>query len=240
MPRKQIYIISGAALAILAGYFVWALQPVEIRGKVALRAWDGSVAVPDAAKALVFAGGPAKKMAREQLRALPASRAKCQTRCNDARALWEAKVAEREEALRILRVAEQANAADLAACRERYDKAKETAQQAYAALEACMFELEQISDPAALLAQWPEAEASAEVSAEGNFALQSRVGRRPVLVVLIPSGPGRPGQAWLEKVSTAGVADFELSNANLLTLDGLRAFFGLREVAGEQSSPGSR
>ena len=245
MPRKRIYIFGGAALLVLlaAGYFFWALQPVEIRGRVALRAWDGSEAIPDAAQALIFSGSSAKKMAQEQLRALPESKAQCQARCNDARAVWEEKVAEREEALRILRVAEQANAADLAACRDRYDGAKDAAQQSYAALEECMSELEQLSDPAALLAQWQGAEASADVSAEGSFVLRSRVGRRPVLVVLVPPGPGRPGQVWLERVSTGGAAEFELSNTNLLTLDGLREFSGLSDlpsVGGEGSKQGSR
>ena len=243
MPRKRVRIIGGAALLGAAGYFLWALQPVEIRGRVALQAWDGSVAIPEAAEALVFAGSPARKMAQEQLRALPQSRAQCQARCNDARAVWEERVAEREEALRILRVAEQANAADLASCRERSDKATEAAQQAYAALEVCMFELERLTDPAAMLAQWQGAETSAKVSAEGSFDLRSRVGKRPVLVVLIPPGPGGPGQAWLERVPSSGVAEFVLSNTNLLTLDGLREFSGLREVpdlVGEGSGRQSR
>ena len=245
MPRKRIYIFGGAALLVLlaAGYLFWSLQPVEIRGRVALRTWDGSVAVPDAAQALVFAGSPAKEMAREQLRMWPEARAKCEARCNEARAVWEDKVAQRDEARRILRVAEQANAADLAACRDRYDGAKDAAQHSYAALEECMSELEQLSDPAALLAQWQGAEASADVSAEGSFVLRSRVGRRPVLVVLVPPGPGRPGQVWLERVSTGGAAEFELSNTNLLTLDGLREFAGLSDlpgVGGEGSKQGSR
>jgi len=242
MPRNRIHLIGGVALLVLfvATYLFWSLQPVEIRGRVALRAWDGSVAVPDAAQALVFAGSVAKKMAQQQLRAWPEARAQCEARCNDARAVWEEKVAQRDEALRILRVAEQANAADLAACRERYDKAQQAAQQAYAALEECMSELEKVSDPAALLAQWQGAEASADVSADGSFALRSRAGRRPVLVVLVPPGPARPGQVWLQKASTGSVAEFELSNTNLLTLDGLREFAGLREVPGEGSSQGSR
>jgi len=243
MTRKRIYLIGGAALLLVAGYFFWALQPVEIRGRVALRAWDGSVAIPDAAQALVFSGSSAKKMAQEQLRALPESRAQCQARCNDARAAWEERVAEREEAMRILRVAEQANADDLAACRERYDKAQGSAQQAYAALEECMFELDQLADPAALLAQWRGAEASANVSPEGSFVLHSRAGRRPVLVVLVPPGPGRPGQVWLERVSAGGAAEFEFSNTNLLTLDGLREFSGIKEPpdpVGEGSSRSNR
>ena len=222
------------ALLLVAGavYAAWAMRAVEIRGRVALRAWDGAVAVPESAQALVFARSAARTMLQQQFEAWPESRAVAEERQEAARRAWRERVAAREEALKILRVAEQANAADLAACRARYNEAESAARSAYATLEERTAAFEESSDPAALVADWRGSLDGGEVGGDGRLVLRARVGQRPVVVVLSGAGETGPGQAWLAALPAAGgVVEVEFSNTNVLTWEGLREFAGLEKEA---------
>lgn len=228
MRANRPLIFWGVLLLLAAAvYLSWFLRAVEIRGRVALRSWDGEVSVPLSAQAFVFSRPGVKSVLRRQWAAWPAEQAAAQARGEEAREVWREKVAAREEALRVLRVAEKANAADLAACRLRHDEAEAAAQAAFAELEKRLAEEEQLSDPAALVAAWRGAIDGTRVAADGTFALRARAGQHPVLVVLVPAGEAGPGQAWLQSVDArGGAAEVELSNTNLLTLAGLREFSG--------------
>lgn len=232
-------IFWGALLLLAAAlYLSWFFRAVEIRGRVSLRSWDGEVSVPESAQALVFARPRVKSGLRRQLAAWPEARAAAAARGEQAREAWREKVAAREEALRVLRVAEKANAADLAACRTRYDEAEAAAQAAFAELERCLAEEEQLADPAALIASWRGAIDATRVAADGTFVLRARRGQHPVLVVLVPAGEGGPGQAWLQAVQARGAdVQMELSNTNLLTLAGLEEFAGPGAVPGKTTRP---
>jgi hypothetical protein len=136
--------------------------------------------------------------------------------------------------LRVVQVAERANAADLALCREFHDKAEAGAKEAFAELERCTAGLEGLADPAGLLRDLPGAVDAVEVGPEGRFTLAACVGQAPVVVVL--AGEAGGGQAWLRPIQTrvAGRIEMDFANENLLTMGGLREMAGLPRAGHDQ------
>ena len=218
---------AAVVAAVLLGFFLWHNQRVEVKGRVSLRSWDGAVSVPEPAHAMAYPRQAFFAVLRKRLTALPAVRARAEENHAEAMRVWREKSAARDEASRILQVAERANAADLEACRERYDKASAAAEEAFAELEQRASRLEKLSDPAGLLADFPGAVGAAEVGADGVFALSAPVGIAPVFVVLAGGADG--GQAWLRpvEVQSAGQVSVDFSNDNLLTMEELRKSAGL-------------
>ena len=218
---------AAVVAAVLLGFFVWHNQRAEVNGRVSLRSWDGAVSVPQPARAMTYPRRTFYTALRQRLAALPAERARAEENHAEAMRVWREKSAARDEASRILQVAERANAADLELCRERYDKTSAAAEEAFAELERRASRLERLSDPAGLLADLPGAVDTAEVGADGVFTLAARVGNAPVIVVL--GGEADGGQAWLRpvEVQSARQVSMEFSNENLLTMEELRKSAGL-------------
>jgi hypothetical protein len=164
---------------------------------------------------------------RQRLDSLPAARILAEERHKEAMRAWREKSTARDEALRVVQVAERANAADLALCRERYDTAEAGAKEAFAELERRAAGLEKLADPAGLLRDLPGAVDTVEAGADGRFTLTARVGQAPVVLVL--AGEAGEGQAWLRPIETqrAGRIELDFTNENLLTVDGLQDVAGL-------------
>ena len=215
------------AAAVLLGFVVWHNQRVEVNGRVSLRSWDGAVSVPQPARAMAYPRQVFFTALRERLAALPAVRTRAEENHAEAMRVWREKSAARDEASRILQVAERANAADLEVCRERYDKAAGAAEEAFGELERMALRLERLSDPAGLLADFPGAVDEAKVEADGVFTLSAPVGIAPVIVVL--AGGANGGQAWMHpiNVQSVGQVSVDFSNENLLTMEELRKSAGL-------------
>lgn len=226
--REMTWWAAAAAVVVLA-FAVWHQRGVEIAGRVSLRSWDGTMSVPQPARALVFSRSQIVGQLRERLVRWPVQRASAEAAVEKARKAWREKSAAREEALRILRVAQRANAADLAACRERHDEAVRAADEAYVELERAARRVEMATEPAVLLAELTEPVDEAAVEANGGFVLRARAGQGPVVVVVAGGAEG-PAQAWLQAVDTVagGQVEVEFSNANLLTGQRLRDFAGWR------------
>lgn len=226
--RREILFSAAVAAAVLVGFALWHNQRVEVNGRVALRSWDGAVSVPQPARAMAYPRQAFFTAVRQRLAALPAARARAEENHAEAMRVWREKSAARDEASRVLQVAERANAADLEACRARYDKAAAAAEEAFAELERRSSRLERLSDPAGLLLAVPGAVDASEVGPDGVFTLAARVGQGPVIVVLAGAADG--GQAWLRpvEVQVAGGVSMDFSNENLLTIEELRSLVGLR------------
>lgn len=225
-PRELMWWAAAVAVVLLA-FGIWQSRTVEIAGRVSLRSWDGAVSVPLPARAMVFNRGTLAAHVSRRLSQLPSEQSSAEAAVAEARRAWEEKSAAREEALRILRVAERSNAADLAACRAQYADAEGEANAAYAELEQSARRAESLADPAVLLGELPEAFDSNEVGPDGRFALRARVWHAPVVVVLTDAADGARTQAWLEslEVGAGGRVDVDFNNANLLTSDDLNRFF---------------
>ena len=225
--RREILVWAAAVAAVVLGFVVWHKQRVEVSGRVSLRSWDGAVSVPQPARALAYPRQAFFTALRQRLAALPAVRARAEENHAEAMRVWREKSAARDEASRVLQVAERANATDLEVCRERYDKAAATAEEAFAELERRASRLDKLSDPAGVLADFSGAVDGAEVGTDGVFTLSAPVGNAPVIVVL--AGGADSGQAWLHpaEVQSGGQLSVDFSNENLLTMEELRRMVGL-------------
>lgn len=225
--RRRGLLWAAAAAALLLGFAVWYNQRVEVAGRIALRSWGGEVSVPQSALAMAYPRRAIVTALRQRLASLPAARGLAEERHAEAMRLWREKSTARDEALRVVQVAERANAADLALCRELYDKAEAGAKEAFAELERRAAGLEGLADPAGLLRDLPGAVDTVGVAPDGSFMLAARVGQAPVVVVL--AGEAGGGQAWLRSIQTrvAGRIEMDFANENLLTMGGLREMAGL-------------
>jgi len=232
--RRRGLLWAAAAAALLLGFAVWYNQRVEVVGRIALRSWGGEVSVPQSALAMAYPRRAIVKALRQRLDSLPAARGLAEERHAEAMRLWREKSAVRGEALRVVQVAERANATDLALCREIYDKAEAGAKEAFAELERRAAGLEGLADPAGLLRDLPGAVDAVEVGPEGRFTLAACVGQAPVVVVL--AGEAGGGQAWLRPIQTrvAGRIEMDFANENLLTMGGLREMAGLPRAGHDQ------
>ena len=232
--RRRGLLGAAAAAAVVLGFAVWYNQRVEVVGRIALRSWGGEVSVPQPALAMAYPRWAIVTALRQRLASLPAARSLAEERHAGAMRLWREKSTARDEALRVVQVAERANAADLALCRELYDKAEAGAKEAFAELERRAAWLEGLADPAGLLRDIPGAVDTVGVAPDGSFMLAARVGQAPVVVVL--AGEAGGGQAWLRPTQTqvAGRIEMDFANENLLTMDGLREVAGLPRAQHDQ------
>jgi hypothetical protein len=225
--RWENFFWVAVAACVLLGFAVWHNQLVEVVGRIALRSWGGEVSVPQPAVAMAYPRTVIVTALRKRLAALPADRVRAEERHAEAMRLWREKSTARDEALRVVQVAERANAEDLALCRERYDKAEVAAKEAFDDLERRAADLEKLADPAGLLVDLPGAVDTVEVGPDGGFTLAARVGQAPMVLVL--AGETGGGQAWLRPIGTrsAGRIEMDFTNENLLTMDGLQELVGL-------------
>lgn len=232
--HRELIFWVAALLAAATAYFFWHNREVEIRGRVILRSWDGGLTVPESAEVSVYARPSLKSSLRGKRQAWSEDQAAAEARSEEARRGWREKVAAREETGKILRVAERSNATDLDLCRARHAEAEDAANAAYAELERRTALMDKLADPAAMLSGLRGALASTKIDGEGHFSLKARIGQRPVLVVLVPAGQSGVGAAWLQRVDASGesAVEVELSNTNLLTLDGLQDFLGVAQETG--------
>lgn len=143
---------TAVAAAAVLGFAIWHNQRVEVNGRVALRSWDGAVSVPQPARAMAYPRQAFFTAVRQRLAALPAARTRAEANHAEAMRVWREKSAARDEASRILQVAERPNATDLEACRERYNTVAAAAEDAFAELERMASRLDRLSDTAGLLA----------------------------------------------------------------------------------------
>ena len=225
--RRRGLLWAAAAAAVLLGFAVWYNQRVEVVGRIALRSWGGEVSVPQPAVAMAYPRRAIVAVLRQRLDSLPAARILAEERHETAMRAWREKSTARDEASRVVQVAERANAADLALCRERYDTAEAGAKEAFAELERRAAGLEKLADPAGLLRDLPGAVDTVEAGPDGRFTLTAHVGQAPMVLVL--AGEAGGGQAWLRPIETqrAGRIEVDFTNENLLTMDGLQDVAGL-------------
>jgi hypothetical protein len=133
-----------------------------------------------------------------------------------ARTAWRQKTARRDEAARVLRVAEQSNATDVALCRTRLEQAAAEAEEAFGRLELSMAEREKLGDPLPLLASLP-GDGVVAVGTEGEFSLPPANGAARILLVRTPT------VTWLKLLppEESGLLGFPAEEQ--LTSAGLRA-----------------
>ena len=139
-----------------------------------------------------------------------------------ARNEWNQRVALRDEAARILRVAERSNAADLEICRARHRESAADAEDALRRMEQLGSSGDHIADPSRFRASLPSPSMEFSVNADGEFSVEApqRV-RGYLLAVMERSDDPKGALVWLREVAGGGGEALNLSNSDILAVDSL-------------------
>ncbi|MBU3665148.1 MAG: hypothetical protein FGM15_04615 [Chthoniobacterales bacterium] len=210
--------VVAAAAALL---FVLALQwrPFEVSGRVRLESFDGAVSVPGETTVRLVPRATFLAHARHELDALPSLVAAADEAAVRAREEWSRKARRRDDAAKILRVAEGANSSDLESCRAAYERSSQDAEAAYAAMEKRAMDREALEDTAFILDDFSDNSPAQKIDTDGRFRMRSWGPRSAFLLLVRATGTGGSALSWLAPAdATPAVFD----NTNVLTLDALR------------------
>jgi hypothetical protein len=209
-------------VAVVAALAWWQTREIEVTGRVALQGWDGGVTVPPGGRVVVMPAHGTKRAVQRTLEDLPQLLETAESARKLARERWEKRLVGRDEARRVLQVAERANAADLEACRVRLRQAESELDEAFDRLEARTAELEKLANPASWLTGLGRRFEGVPLAKDGGFSLRVRTGRRGAVVLVT----AEPSLVWLQplEVRLGCVAPLEFTNANLVDLAWLRSW----------------
>lgn len=211
---------AGAVLVIILLVRWW---PLTVSGTVRLESFDGSVSSPHAATVCIVPRQSLLAHVRQEFEQLPARVAAAEKAISDAREEWSRKARRRDDAAKILRVAERSNASDLDACRAVYERAVQEVGAAYDTMERRVVERDSLDDPAAILAAPPRSSSCQALGDDGKFVLRSRGPRSGFFVFVDARNKDGASMVWLVPAASAPEV---YDNRNVLTPDALRALAG--------------
>ena len=221
--HARILLCGVAATVIVVGYAWWPVREVEVTGRVALRAWNGAWTVPSEGRAVLLPASQVEHHVKNRRVAWLRQWEEAEAERERARADWDKHTASRDEAVRVLRVAERANTPDLELCRQRLAEAEEMLGAAFARLERWTEQVEESADPRAVLEGLEGLEGAGEAvgwDEDGRFAIQKRAESRSVVMVT-----AEPWLVWLEEVveqEGGAPRPLEFSSGNLLDAAAVR------------------
>lgn len=216
-------LVLGVVLALLGSlYFFVQGGATSVHGRVLLQDVDGGEQ-PGSGAGIAW---QPSAVVEQHLQAWLEVREKWQ-RENEleiraARNEWSQKVSARDEAARILRVAERANSADLEICRARYREAAADAEDALRVLEGVNAGADEAADPARFLAGLPAPSIEFVADADGRFSARVPQGEAGYFVASLErAGERKELLVWMRRVEPDASGAIQLSNANLLTGENL-------------------
>lgn len=227
----SVAVAGGAAAWWFAGDVPHPVPPASVEGRVALRGLDGGVLVPERVAVQVYTREMMEDHLRAWLKRFEQSAAETETSLESARQVWRERNAARQEAARVVQVAEKSNSPDLGLCRARLRQAEEAAQESFAVLEQLSAAGERAADPASIVGSLPPSRMQVQADPEGHFALELQPGDRLVLVLAAGSGEdGSERIVWMHPldVPPGGGQLLEFSSGSLLTLNHLKALLSSR------------
>lgn len=231
---RHLLVFVAAAVLLVGGYFLLVPRTLVVEGRVVLRGLDGEETPVAGAKVAVYPSGVVEDALRRWRREHEGSRAEKGLELQAARKLWGEMTARRDEAARILRVAERANSADLAICRARYREAATDAEDALKRMEDLGAGSDEAVDPARFLAGLPSATNQWVTDATGTFRAVIPTGAEVVLVASLEEKQAAADTiVWLRRGRFDQGEKVQFSNANILTADQLAA------LARAEKGPGS-
>ena len=216
-------IVFAALVALIAALYFWAQGgTVAVNGSVLLHDVDGREKGGAGAKAAWQPAAVVEQHLRAWLDAYEDWQRDNELTIRAARNEWSQKVASREEAAGILRVAERANSADLAICQARHREAVADAEDALQNLEKLLAGADDAADPARFLAGLPAPLVEFVADGDGRFSVQAPSGDKGYIVAWL-EGAGEREELllWLRGVEAGGNEQVRFSNANVLTSESL-------------------
>lgn len=234
---RHLLVFVGV-VGLLAGAYFWSqTRSVPVDGQVVLHDVDGREAAASGAKAAWYPAEIVEQQLVAWISAYEDWQRTNELQLRAARNEWNQKTAARDEAARILRVAERANAADLAICQARHREAAADAEDALRRLEQLNSGADESADPARFVAGLPPASVEFAADADGRFSLQAPHGQAGYVVVSFErSGQRGESLVWLVKVDPKEIKELKFSNANVLTTESLAKL--AREIKRRGTSEG--
>lgn len=216
------FVIFAAVAALIAALYFWAQGgTLIVDGRVVLQDMDSREKAGAGAKVAWHPADVIEQHLRAWLEAREAWQRDNELRVRAARNEWNQKVASREEAARILRVAERANAADLEICRARHREASADAEDALQSLEKLLAGADEVADPARFFASLPASSAETTAGGDGRFSLHAPAKAGYIIASLERAGDRKEFLLWLRAVQPGENEQVQFSNANVLTGDSL-------------------
>lgn len=231
---RHFWVFVAVVVLVAGGYFLSVPRTSVIEGRVVLHGLDGRETPGAGATVAVYSAPAVEGVLRQWSSDYEDSRTQNRLELQAARRHWTEMTARRDEAARILRVAEQANAADLEICRARHREAAADAEEALQRMEHLGSGLDESINPVRFLAALPTPAAEFVANNEGFFRAEVPGGIEMFLVAHLPGqGPGAETIVWLRRGRFDNGEKVQFSNAHVLTAEQLVG------LARTQKGPGS-
>jgi len=219
---RHLLVLVGVVGLLAGAYFMTQPRAVPVDGQVLLHDVDGREAPAVGAKAAWYPAEVVEQQLDAWLSSYQDWRRTNELLVRAARNEWAQQTSARDEAARILRVAERANAADLEICRARHREAAADAEDALRKLEKLSSGGDESADPARFVAGLPPASAEFVADADGRFGLQAPYGQTGYVVVSFrQSGERKESLVWLRNLDLEKNQALKFSNADVLTTESL-------------------
>lgn len=213
------FLVLAVVAALLGGaYLALAPKTAAIEGRVLLRALDGTEMPGGGAKVACYPAVKVDEALRQLRDTLEESQAANQLELQAARSAWSQATARRDDAARVLRVAEGANSADLEICRARHREAAADAEDALHHLELLQAGVGEATDPARFVGGLTEAVFDGKADADGSFRAEVP-GDTDVFLAVILGGSrkGESAAVWLRRGAFENGEEISFSNETILT-----------------------
>lgn len=230
---RHVLILVGIVALAVGGYFLLP-RTATVEGRVRLHGLGGEEIPGTGARVACYRAETFDGLLRQWLRDGEDAHGKTRLELQAARSYWNEMTARRDEAARILRVAERANSADLEICRARHREAAADAEDAFRRMEELGTGFDATSDPARFLAGLPPSSGEVVADSDGIFRVEVPRGAEIFLVAsLAGKREGEQTMVWLRGGRFDEGEKVQFSNADLLTAG------KLAEIARAEKRPGS-
>jgi|GEM_PF-4977696 len=216
-------LVFGAVVVLLGAAYFWVQGgSTSVHGRVLLQDVNGGEQPGSGAKVVWYPAAVVEQHLHAWLEARGKWQRDNELETRAARNEWNQKVSARDEAARILRVAERANAADLEICRARHREAAADAEDALRDLEKLNLGADDATDPARFLASLPPPSVEFAADGDGRFRVQAPRGSEGYIVASLErAGERKELFVWMRRAEPDDNEGVQLSNANLLTSETL-------------------
>ncbi|MEY3480823.1 MAG: hypothetical protein RIQ71_1598 [Verrucomicrobiota bacterium] len=238
---RHFLILIAVAVLLAGGYFALVPRKSFVEGRVFLRALDGAEMPGASAKLACYPVERVDGALGRLLAAVEQAEGQNNLALQAARSAWSQAGARRDEASRVLHVAELSNSSDLEICRARHREAAADAEDALRKLELMQNGASEATDPERFVADLNGALFQCSAGPEGHFRIE--VPGSTEIYFAVSLGGGRVGKAatvWLRRGMFEDGEKIIYSNETILTAEQLlKMARDLKNAGSREAPPGS-
>jgi len=214
---RHLFFLLALVALVAGGYFLLRPSDAAIDGRVFLSGLDGREIAGAGAKVKCYPADVVDAALADWLRKMEELRSENGLELQAARSEWSRAVTRREEAARLLSLAEQSRSADLAISQARYREAAADAEEALRRMERLDASLDEEADPGRFVSALEGASGQVAAGPDGSFRMAIPSGVEVYLAVVLAGEQGGNTSAWLRRGAFSEGEEVLFSNANLLT-----------------------